>query len=49
MKQLQDFLKDRRIIFSNQKKCDLIQLRSAAVDLGVEVDADGLIEDGMRF
>ena len=45
VKQLQDFLKDRGIIFSNQKKCDLIHLCSAEVDLGVQVDHDGLIED----
>ena len=44
VKQLQNFLKYRGIIFSNQKKkCDLIQLCSAAVDLGVELDPDGLI------
>ena len=41
--------RQKNYIFKSEKKCDLIQLCSAAVDLGVEVDPDGLIEDGMRF
>lgn len=38
VKELQTFLKDRGIIFSNQKKVDLIELCSAADELGLEID-----------
>lgn len=49
VKELQTFLKDRGIIFSNQKKVDLIELCSAADELGLEIDPDGLIEDMYKF
>ena len=45
VKELQTFLKDRGVIFSNQKKIELIELCLAADELGLDIDPDGLIED----
>ena len=45
VKDLQQFLKDRGVIFSDQKKVDLVELFENFIKLNIEVDPDGLLED----
>ena len=45
LREIQNFLKLRGIIFSNTKKADLIELCDIAASLNIEVDPDGMVED----
>jgi len=42
---LQRYLKDRGVIFSDKRKPALVELCNYAAELGVEIDPDGLVED----
>ena len=44
VKDLQQFLKERGVIFCDQRKADLVELCENCVKLNIEVDPDGLIE-----
>ena len=45
LREFQNFLILRGVIFSNTKKADLIDLCDIAASLNIEVDPDGLVED----
>ena len=45
VKEFQQILKDRGVIFSDQKKVDLHELCETYVKLNIEVDPVGLLED----
>ena len=45
MKELQRYLKDKEVVFSDIRKPELIDLCQQAEKLGIEVDPDGLLED----
>ena len=42
---LQRYLKDRGVIFSDKRKPALVELCNYAAELGVEIDPEGLVED----
>ena len=44
VKDLQHFLKERGVIFSDQKKVDLVELCENCIKLNIEVDPDGLLD-----
>ena len=45
VKQLQSFLKDHGVTFADLRKPTLIELCDCAVEIGLEIDPDGLVED----
>ena len=45
VKELQEFLKARGVIYAHQRKLNLARLCEAAVEIGLDIDPDGLIED----
>ena len=45
VKDLQKFLKERGVSCANRVKAGLLDLCNACLELGVEVDPDGLVED----
>ena len=45
VKELQKYLKDRGVIFSDMRKTELLEICQAAERLGIEVDPDGILED----
>jgi len=45
VRELQNILQSYGVTFSGQKKCDLISLCNLAVEVGLTVDPDGLVED----
>ena len=45
LKVLQQYLRARGVVISNQRKLDLVRLCEAAEEIGIEVDHDGLLED----
>jgi len=45
VRELQNILGSYGVTFSNQKKCDLISLCNLAVEVGLTVDPDGIVED----
>ena len=45
LKELQKYLKDRGVTFSDIRKPELIDICQQAERLGIEVDPDGLLED----
>ena len=45
VKELQQYLKQRGVIFANTRKVDLIELCKCAAEVNIEVDPDGLVED----
>ncbi|KAL4235340.1 hypothetical protein ACF0H5_006975 [Mactra antiquata] len=45
VKHLQEFLKERGVVFSDTRKADLVELCTLALEVNVEVDPDGLVED----
>ena len=45
VKDLQHFLKERGMIFSDQNKVDLVELCENCIKLNIEVHPDGLLED----
>ena len=45
-KELQKYLKERGVTFSDLRKAELVEICEAADRLGIDVDPDGLLEDG---
>ena len=45
VKELQTFLKDRGVVTTSLRKPELLDLVKLAIDLKIEVDPDGIIED----
>ena len=45
VKQLHEYLKERRVITSNKKKAQLISICETAFSFNIEVDPDGFQED----
>ena len=45
VKILQEYLKDRGVVFSGICKANLVELFNAAAAIGLEIDPDGLVED----
>ena len=45
VKELQGYLKERGVPYTNILKAGLVELCTKAAALGIEVDPDGLVED----
>ena len=45
VRELQCYLKDRGVTYTNERKESLIQLCSDAESIGLEIDPDGVYED----
>ena len=45
VKELQNYLKERGVTFSDLRKTELVEICEAADRLGIDVDHDGLLED----
>jgi hypothetical protein len=45
VKELQNYLKERGVTFSDLRKTELVEICEAADRLGIDVDPDGLLED----
>lgn len=45
VKELQKYLKEKGVTFSDLQKAELVEICEAADRLGIDVDPDGLLED----